>query len=305
MRILITGGTGMIGRALAKMLLAEKYSVWALTRSPQKAYLPEGVEPVGWDGRTPNGWQDLISQIDVIINLAGENLAGGLWTKERKRQILESRVSAGRAVAEAIRMSSLKPKVLIQASGIGYYGPHGDEPVTEVDLPGNDFLADVCQVWEASSQLVEELGVRRVVIRSAVVLTVDEGILPLMTLPIRFFIGGPLGNGLQGVPWIHIDDEVAAIRFLIENEKACGAFNLVAPGVVSNADFNLTLTKVLQRPYWLPVPSFALRLVLGEMSTLVVDGQFAQPKRLIGLGYQFRFEKLENALSELFQKNTV
>ncbi len=299
MRIIVAGGTGFIGTALTKSLLAEGHQVWILTRNPQTARLAEGGRGVGWDGRTVTGWGELVSQVDAIINLAGESIGSGPWTWARKTRILSSRVESGKAISDAIRQANPRPKVIIQASAVGVYGRQGDEPVTEESAPGRGFLAEVCRAWESSSQLVGELGVRRVVIRTGVVLSTDEGALQRMMLPFRLFAGGPLGNGRQGLPWIHIADEVASIHFLLENENAHGVFNLSAPEPLSNTDFGRVLGKVMRRPYWLPVPAFALHLLLGEMSTLVLEGQYVLPKRLQGLGFSFRFETAEAALRDL------
>jgi uncharacterized protein (TIGR01777 family) len=302
MRIIVAGGSGFIGTALSKSLLAEGNQVWILTRNPQTRRLAEGARGVAWDGRTTSGWGELVSKVDAIINLAGESLGSGSWTRARKTRILSSRVEAGKAISDAIRQANPRPKVLIQASAVGFYGTHGDEPVTEESAPGSGFLADVCKAWEDSSQPVEELDVRRVVIRTGVVLSKDEGALQRMMLPFRLFVGGPFGNGRQGFPWIHPADEVAGIRFLLENEKAHGAFNLSAPEPLSNADFGRILAKVMRRPYWLPVPAFALRLLLGEMSTLVLEGQYMLPKRLQEIGFRFRFETAEAALRDLLTR---
>jgi uncharacterized protein (TIGR01777 family) len=299
MHIIVAGGTGFIGTALTKSLLAEGHQVWILTRNLQTARLAEGARGVGWDGRTTSGWGELVSQVDAIVNLAGESLGSGPWTGARKNRILSSRVEAGKAISAAIHQASPRPKVLIQASAVGFYGPHGAEPVTEESAPGHGFLAEVCKSWETSSQPVEESGVRRVVIRTGVVLSREEGALQRMLLPFRLFAGGSLGNGRQGFPWIHPADEVAGIRFLMENEKAQGVFNLSAPEPLSNADFGRILAKVMRRPYWLPVPAFALHLLLGEMSTLVLEGQYILPRRLIELGFRFRFETAEAALRDL------
>lgn len=300
MRIIIAGGSGLIGSALANLLVASGHQVWVLTRNAERTEVAEGAHPVRWDGYSTNGWESLVSQADAIINLAGENLGSGYWTRKRKEQILTSRTNAGKAISEAIHRANPRPGVLIQASAVGFYGPRGSEPVTEETAPGQGFLAEVCQAWEASSQPVEEMGVRRVVIRTGVVLTKSAGALPRMTLPFRFYAGGPIGTGQQGIPWIHLADEVAAIQFLLQTNGAKGVFNLSAPGLLSNADFGRLLAKVTWRPYWLPVPVFALRLILGEMSTLVVDGQFMVPKRLQEFGYPFKFESAEKALKEIF-----
>jgi uncharacterized protein (TIGR01777 family) len=302
MRIIISGGTGFIGTTLTKNLLTEGHQVWILTRNMQSARLAEGVRVVGWDAKTTAGWGELVSQVDTIINLAGESLGTGLWAEERKKRILSSRVDSGQAISDAIRQANPRPKTLIQASAVGFYGLHGDEPLTEESAPGRGFLAEVCKAWEASSLPVEELGVRRVVIRTGVVLSKDGGALRRMMLPFGLFAGGPLGNGRQGFPWIHLADEVEGIRFLMENEKALGIFNLSAPNPLSNAEFGHILAKVMRRPYWLPVPAFALRLLLGEMSTLVLEGQYMVPKRLQELGFRFRFETAEAALRDLMRR---
>jgi uncharacterized protein len=299
MRIIIAGGTGLIGTALTESLLAVGQQVSILTRNMQAMQLVDGAEGVAWDGRTSAGWGEMVSRADAIVNLAGENLGSGPWTRSRKERILTSRVEAGKAIVDAIRKASPRPKVLIQASAVGFYGTHGPEPLTEESAPGRGFLADVCQAWESSSQPVEALGVRRVVIRTGVVLAKKEGALQRMMLPFRLFVGGPLGDGTQGLPWIHLADEVAGIRFLLENQKANGVFNLSGPEALSNADFGHTLAKVMKRPYWLPVPGFALRLLLGEMSTLVLNGQFMLPQRLQELGYKFKYKTAETALRDI------
>jgi hypothetical protein len=264
------------------------------------SHLAEGARGVGWDGRTTNGWESLVSQVDAIVNLAGESLGSGSWTKVRKNRIVSSRMEAGRVVTEAIRKANPRPRVLIQASAVGFYGPHGSEVVTEGFSQGRGFLAEVCRDWEPSTQPVEQLGVRRVVVRTGIVLSKKDGALQRMLLPYKLFVGGPLGTGRQGFPWIHPADEVAGIRFLLENDQATGVFNLSAPDPLSNADFGRILARVIRRPYWFPVPAFAIRLLLGEMSTLVLDGQYMVPNRLLELGFRFRFEKAEPALWDLF-----
>jgi uncharacterized protein (TIGR01777 family) len=299
MRIIITGGTGFIGTILTKSLVAQGHQVWILTRNLSSARLAEGARGIGWDGRTTTGWGELVSHADALVNLAGESLGSGPWTRDRKKRILSSRVEAGQAITSAIRQANPRPNVLIQASAVGFYGPHGDEPVTEESAQGHGFLAEVCKDWEASTQPVEDLGVRRIVIRTGVVLSTDEGALKRMLLPFRLFAGGPLGNGRQGFPWIHPADEVGGIRFLLENEKAQGVYNLSSPEPLSNANFGGILAKAMHRPYWLPAPAFALRLLLGEMATLVLEGQFMLPQRLHEFGFRFRFETAESALRDL------
>ncbi len=194
-----------------------------------------------------------------------------------------------------------KPKVVIQASAVGYYGATGDDAITEAHAPGNDFLAQVCEQWEAASASLDDLGVRRVVTRIGLVLSPDEGVLPRLMLPFRFFAGGTLGSGDQWYPWVHVDDVIRAIRFLIDHDGASGAFNLTAPNPLTNHDFSRVLGRVMHRPALLPVPAFALRLALGEMATLVLDGQRAIPQRLDDIGFTFRFTELNAALRDLLQ----
>jgi uncharacterized protein len=300
MNVLITGGTGLIGKHLTSSLLADGYKIWVLTRNPARANLPQGAQALMWDGRTTTGWGERVSEMDVIVNLAGATIGAWPWTKQRKDNILYSRVNAGKAVARAIEAANPRPKVLIQASGVGYYGPRDDAAVNETFPAGKDYLADVAIRWEASSKPVEALGVRRVIIRNAVVLAKKGGILPLMALPVRLFAGGQMGNGRQGFSWIHLEDHVCAIRFLMDNIGATGAYNLAAPKPVSNAEFMRELARALKRPYWLSAPAFALRLVLGEMSTLLLDGQYVVPSRLLEQGFVFKFEEVRAAFNQLF-----
>ncbi len=302
MNVLITGGTGMIGAALAKSLLADGHTVWILSRSAHAERLPAGARLLQWDGRTTHGWGEIVSEMDAVVNLAGATIGQWPWTAARKRLLIESRVQPSQAVAQAIQAASPRPRVLVQASGINYYGLRGDERIGEDAPPGGDFLARLAIAWEEASRPVEALGVRRVVIRTAIVLDAHTGVLPLMALPVRLFAGGPLGNGRQGLPWIHLRDQVGAMRFVLENEQAHGAFNFCAPEVVSNAQFIRTLANVLKRPYWLPAPAFALRLVLGDMSETLLHGQFAEPRRLLAAGYRFAFPLLADALRDIFSR---
>lgn len=307
MRIIITGGTGLIGRALAADLTGDNHEVIVLSRAPERAAsLPTGVRAERWDARTAEGWGALADGADAIVNLAGESIAGAgfipsRWTTERKRRIRDSRLNAGRAVVQAVESASVKPRVVVQASGVGYYGPRGDEELTEEASPGQDFLARTAIEWEASTAPVESLGVRRAIIRSGTVFSTKGGALPRLLLPFRLFVGGPFGTGRQWFHWIHIADEVRAICFLIENEAASGPFNLVAPDLLTNAEFSRVLGRVMRRPALMRVPAFALRLLLGEMSIVLLEGQRAVPRRLQDLGFTFRFPEAEAALRDLLQ----
>jgi uncharacterized protein (TIGR01777 family) len=303
MHILVPGGTGLIGNAFTKALVAAGDEVWVLSRNPEKARTPVGVKVFRWDGKTPQGWEHLVEQADAIVNLSGENLAARPWTAERKRLILASRVDTGQVIVSAIKNISRQPQVLMQASAVGYYGPGHDRILDEAAPAGQDFLAQICTQWEASTHPVDALGIRRVVIRSGLIQTTVGGMLPRLLLPFRLFVGGPLGSGRQWWPWIHLRDEVDAMVFLLKNPAAQGAYNLTAPEPVRMSEFGRTLGKVLQRPYWFPVPAFGLKLLLGEMSKIVLEGQRAVPRRLQELGYSFHFTQLEPALKDLLGKS--
>jgi uncharacterized protein (TIGR01777 family) len=295
MNVMIAGGSGFLGSALTKSLLTDGHKVFVLTRGLP---IPDGAQAVIWDAKSTNGWGYLVNEMDVIIHLAGKTLASWPWTASTKRAFHDSRVLPGLALAQAILEATQRPSIFIQQSGINHYGLRGDL-ADESTPPADDFLAQLTVQWEGATQSVEKLGVRRVVIRSAVVLAKDDGLLSLMSLPVKLFVGGPLGDGKHAMPWIHIKDWVVAVQYLVENEDARGVYNLIAPTPTSNADFNRTLAKVLHRPYWFPAPAILLRTLLGEMSVLILEGRFAQPKRLIESGYRFQFEGPHEALADL------
>ncbi len=303
MRVLIAGGTGLIGRALTEALVADDHEVVVLSRFPERhrMRLPSSVRLEKWDGRTQGEWVTWVAWADAIVNLAGENIAAGRWTAERKRRIRESRVSAGRVLAEAVASVQQRPSVFVQASAVGYYGPCGDEEVTEETPPGNDFLGQVAQEWEASSAAVEELGVRRVIIRTGIVLSREGGALASMRFPLMLGLAGPLGSGRQWFPWIHIADEVGAIRFLMERPEAHGPYNLTAPHPVRNAEFIRVAARTVGRPAVMRVPRGALRLLFGEMADVLLEGQRAVPRRLLAEGYTFRFPTVERALEDVLR----
>lgn len=301
MRIIITGGTGLIGRALTADLVQAKHEVIILSRNPerQRSQALSGARLEKWDGRSAAGWGKLVAEADAIVNLAGASIAEGRWTKQRKAEILESRLLAGQAVVEAVRAAARKPGVVIQASAIGYYGPRGDEEITEEFGPGHDFPAQVSVQWEHVVAPVQDLGVRLAIIRTGLVLSLEGGALPQLVRPFKMMAGGPMGSGEQWYSWIHLTDEVRAIRFLLENPAMTGAFNLTAPAPVINRIFANTLGNVLERPSLLPAPAIALKLALGEMSTIILDGQRVIPARLLEAGFRFRFSTLEHALRDI------
>ena len=269
MRIIITGGSGLIGRALVQEFASQNHEVIVLSRSPHRVTgLPPAARAVAWDGVTAKGWGELADGADVIINLAGaslagENLLGIRWTKKRKQAIRNSRVNAGIAVLDAITAARNKPRLLLQASAVGFYGPLGGQPVTEDQPKGAGFLADVCQAWEESTAEAEKLGVRRIAMRLGVVLARGNPVLDFLALPFRIFAGGPLGRGVQYFPWVHIDDVVGAVRLFIHDESCKGVYNLTAPGAVDNKALAKTLGRVLRRPAFIRVPAFVIRLALG------------------------------------------
>jgi hypothetical protein len=302
MRIIITGGTGLIGTVLSKKLLEDGHEVIVLSRNPAKAKMPNGVRAEKWDAKTPDGWGSLINNDTAIVNLAGAGIADKRWSEERKKLLHDSRVDAGQAVTKAIVTAEQKPKVLIQSSAIGFYGTHDDIKFTEDDNAGNDFMAKLCQEWETSTASVEEMGVRRVIIRTGVVLSNDGGAFPRMSLPFKLFVGGPVGKGKQWLSWIHIDDTVNGIRYFIGNENTSGVYNLTAPHPHTNKQFGKVIGKVLGRPSFMPVPGFAMKLLFGEMSVVLLEGQQVLPAKLEATDFSFKYPELETALRELLGK---
>ncbi len=302
--VLIAGASGFIGRALARELLAAGYEVVGLSRrtNAPAERLPAGLSFASWDGRTAAGWGGLADGAWAIVNLAGDNLAAGRWTKAKKARILESRLDAGAAIVEAVRAVPAKPRVLVQASAVGFYGPSGDEELDEDSPPGTSYLAGVVRAWEDSTKAVEALGVRRAVIRSGLVLGEGGGAWPRLVLPFRFFAGGPLGRGRQFYSWISLEDEVRAIRHLIEHEDLAGAFDLTAPGPVRQREFCWILGRALHRPCWFPVPAWGLKVLFGEKAVAtVLTGQRVRPRRLLAAGFAFRHPDAASAVAALLR----
>ncbi len=308
MRVMIAGGTGLIGRALVGELLDAGHSVAILSRSTQRpAGIPPSVDILSWQEAEQSGWDAALHGVDGVVNLAGENLAGaGLlperWSPQKKQKILDSRVGIGRMLTQAIASASYKPAVLIQASASGYYGPQGDEVITEDHAPGNDFLANVAKEWEASTAGVETMGVRRAIIRTGVVLSTRGGALPRLILSVKWGLVRRIGSGRQWLPWIHIVDEVRAIRFLLEHAELSGPFHLCAPQPVRNVEMMRALGAVLGRPTIFPVPAFLMKALLGEMSTVLLDGQRTIPRRLEQAGFVFRYPEIRMALQDLLKR---
>jgi len=306
MHVVITGGTGLIGRALSASLAADGHEVIVLSRSPERATrLPEGVRVERWDARTAQGWGHLVDGAGAVVNLAGTNLAGEgffptRWTDERRRVIRKSRLNSSRAVVEAVGQVQRKPRVVVQSSAVGYYGFRGQEVLTEEADPGDDWAARfTAEEWEPSTVPVERMGVRRVIARTGVVLSTEGGALPRLLLPFRLFVGGPMGSGKQWYSWIHLQDQARALCFLIETEEARGVFNLTAPNPVTNGELARLIGRAMGRPAFFPVPGFAMRLAFGEVSDVVLKGQRAVPRRLLDLGFEFQFPTAEAALKNL------
>jgi len=301
MRIIITGGSGLIGRALTESLAKDGHEVIVLSRNPAAVKnLPTGARAEKWDGTSAQGWGQLAGGVDAIVNLAGATISER-WSDARKKEIRDSRVNAGQAIVAAVKVASKKPGVVIQSSAVGYYGPRGSEEITEESSAGNDFLASICKDWEASTAELDNIGIRRPIIRTGVVLDLNGGALPKMLLPIKMFVGGPIGTGKQYFPWIHLKDEVAAIRFLIDNKNARGVYNLSAPKPLTNKEFTQAIGKVLGRPTFMPVPAFAMQAMFGEMSTLLLDGQREMPRRLVQEGFKFQFAEAAAALKDVLK----
>jgi len=296
MKVLIAGGLGFIGTALTKSLEQDGHRVAILTRNK-----PRTINQIQWDGRTTNGWGRIVNEMDAVVNLTGYGLEHWPWTKRQKQRFIDSRVIPGLALASAIKDSSHHPSVFLQISGINRYGLRNKGVADESTPPATDFPAQITVAWEDATESVEEFGVRRVIARTAVVLSKRGGLFPLMALPVKLFFGGNLGDGTQATPWIHIDDQVNAIKFLLQNENARGPFNLIAPTPTSNADFMRIIAAQLKRPCWFHLPAFLLRIPLGEMSVLLTEGSYSQPKHLLELGYKFQFSTLEDAVKDIFK----
>ncbi|WP_079479373.1 TIGR01777 family oxidoreductase [Halobacillus salinus] len=300
MNIVVTGGTGFVGRQLTDHLVKQGHHVYILTRSPEKHSDTESITYVGWLHESYNPVEHL-PYIHAIVNLAGESLNSGRWTEEKKQAILNSRVQATEGVIDLIDKMQDKPNVLVNASAVGFYGRSKTKTFTEETTEaGRDFLASVVEEWEERAEAAKEYDVRTVFVRFGIILG-EEGALPKMIIPYKMMIGGNLGSGEQWMSWIHVDDVVGLIDFSIHHEDVNGPLNGTAPNPKRNKDFGRILSTVLNRPHWIPAPSFALKLALGEMSTLLLDGQSVIPKKAIEHGYNFRYPELRPALASILK----
>lgn len=297
MKIVIAGGSGFIGQQLTELLVAEGHKVVILTR--KKGNPSEKIEYVRWleEGSTP---EKEIGYADVFINLAGVSINNGSWSKSHQKQIYESRMTATDELLRMISMLPKKPSVLVNASAIGIYPASFKKVYTENSLEtATDFLGKTVRDWENKAKQVEDQSIRAVFMRFGVVLGKEGGALPLMALPYRLFVGGKVGSGQQWVSWVHVTDVVRAIYFAICNDKLTGPVNVTSPSPLQMNDFGKTIGSVLQRPHWMPVPSFAMKIVLGKKSALVLDGQHVEPRVLQESGFEFKFPTLRSALEDL------
>lgn len=304
MQIVVTGGTGFIGQPLCASLCQQGHRVTLLTRRRDEAQrlCESAVMAIEWNSREAGAWEHCLEGADAVINLAGAPIADGRWTDARKRLLTESRVFTTRLLVEAMSRRSSKPLTLISASGIGYYGAGDDRVLDEGAARGQGFLADLCLAWEAEALRAAESGVRVILLRTGMVLEQDGGALPKMLLPFRVFAGGPILPGTQWVSWIHRHDHIGLIQWLLTRSHVSGPVNAVAPEAVTMNRFCEVLGQVLQRPSWLPVPGFALRMALGELGTLMTTGQRITPAKALSQGYVFQFPKLKPALRAIVTK---
>jgi uncharacterized protein (TIGR01777 family) len=292
MRILITGASGLIGTALQRSFDEKGYEMLLASRNE-----PKNETEIQWTVEDGFAEPERLEGLDAVVHLAGESISGLRWTDEKKKAIRDSRVLGTRNVVEAISKLKKKPKVLVAASALGYYGERGDEEMTESGAPGDTFLAEVAKDWEAESRRAEDAGIRTVLLRTGIVLSKDGGALGTMLLPFKMGVGGVVGSGKQWMSWISLDDHVAVINYAIENENLRGAVNAVSPNPVTNEEFTKTMGEVLYRPTFIPVPEFAVSMLMGEMGdALLLTSTKVLPKRLLDAGFQFEYPELRPAL---------
>jgi len=298
MRILVSGSHGLVGKALITSLSSDGHEIVRLVRGT-----PSGPAEVEWHPNEGRLDAANLEGVDAVVHLAGESIASGRWSDEKKRAIRDSRVKGTALLSGALARLSRPPEVFLSASAIGYYGDRGDEVLTEKSLPGNDFLASVCVEWETATRPAVEKGIRTVHTRFGIILDAEEGALGKMLTPFRMGIGGRVGNGRQWMSWIAIEDVVNGLKFLIEDKTVRGPVNFVAPNVVTNAEFTKSLGHVLSKPTLFPVPAFGVRLAFGEMAdALLLSSQRVEPRVLLERGFVFRWARLDEALRHLLAR---
>ncbi|MFW6359458.1 MAG: TIGR01777 family oxidoreductase [Chroococcales cyanobacterium] len=304
MKIAITGATGFVGSRLVQKLTENGHSILVLTRNENrgKRVFPStafpNIEIVGYTPKQSGEWQKKISGCDAVINLAGEPIADKRWTPQEKKEIKESRQLGTQKIVEAIQQAENKPSVLINTSAIGYYGTSETETFDENSPPGNDFLAEVCQVWEGEAHKVKEADVRLVILRFGIVLG-EGGAIAKMITPFRFFAGGPIGSGRQWFSWIHREDLVNLIIQALNRSDMEGVYNATAPNPVTMTELSQKLGEVMHRPSWLPVPDFALEMLLGDGAKVVLEGQQVLPKKTEATGFQYQYPTVKPALVDI------
>lgn len=308
MKVVIAGGTGFLGTPLAEVYAEEGHDVRVLTRSLKPGESRHdsgtgvpGVTRVGWapDGQTEL-WAGVLDGAAAVINLAGESVADKRWSPQRKAQLRDSRIVPTRTLAAAIKASVSPPPVFVSGSAVGYYGPADDEVKTEDSPAGRDFLAHLCEDWEQEARRAESPQTRLVLLRTGVVLERSGGALAKMITPFRLFVGGRLGSGRQNMSWIHRLDWVEMVRWIVQTPAVSGPINATAPHPVTNAEFAKALGRGLHRPSFVPAPSFALKLLLGELADSLVTGQRAVPARALSLGFHFRYPEIDIAMRGIF-----
>lgn len=299
MKVLVCGGTGFVGRHVVRRLLADGQDVIIATRTPER-YVPSGnLAYVGWDGRSVDALADVIENVQAVVNFAGAPIAGGRWTWRRKRNILDSRVDSTRALVLAMKNAGVRPSVFLSASGVGFYGNGGEEPLTENAPRGSGFLADVCSLWESTAAMAEQVGVRVAILRLGVVLGAGGGMVEKIRIPFALFLGGTLGTGRQWLSWVHIEDVEAAITEILSRPDMQGIMNMVSPGAVTFQEFTDTVGHVLRRPSFFRVPGPVLKLILGDLAEeMLLVSQKAIPAVLQRSGYAFKHPALKPALQE-------
>lgn len=305
MSIVITGGTGFVGRALGHALLQQGYRLTILSRRPaevHRLFASPSVTAVEWNGREPGSWERCLTDADAVINLAGAPIAEGRWTTARRQLLVESRIGPTRLIVDALARRRSGPYVLINASGIGFYGPSDDRLFDEQASAGSGFLAKLCVDWEAEARRAGEFGARVVIMRIGMVLDREGGALPRMLLPFQLFLGGPILPGTQWVSWIHRQDLVGMMLWALRTSDLSGPLNAVAPVPVTMKVFCETLGRVLHRPSWIPVPSIALRVGLGDLATLMTTGQRVSPAKALARDYAFEYPELSLALKAIFHE---
>ena len=294
MKVAISGASGLIGTALRSSLTSDGHEVIPLTRRASSSPL----ETITWDLDQGRFDASALEGVDAVVHLAGEPVAKR-WNQERKNAIRQSRVRGTKLLVEGLKSLKNPPKLLVSSSAVGFYGDGGDTELDESAPPGEGFLSDVCHEWEKSTMEALGLGIRAVCMRTGIVLSTQGGALGQMLLPFKLGLGGPLGNGKQWMPWIHIDDIVGAFRYVMANDDLVGAVNGTSPNPATNADFTKALGRALHRPAVLPVPTFGLKLLFGEMAQILLEGQRALPKKLLFTGYEFKYPDLSGALEDV------